>query len=322
MGRKSIRSILSLFLALLLLSSCGASGGAATDSAASEETNVPAMNEEGGYGYLEDADTEESASSESQASSDAYEKSQVKLIYTAYLELEVLDFDAAIDDLNARIEAAGGYCESSNFHNYSTSRSADYVVRVPSEEYRAFVDACSEGDNCHLLSKSEDVQNVGEEYFDAETRLSTLRTKLERLQALLAQATEMEDIIALESAISETEYQIEQYNTTLNRYDSLIDYATVQIYMQEVLDLTEDEGVGLLTRLGQNLRWGGENFLDGMEELILWLAYNIIDLVLLALVVTAVVLVIKKVRRRKAKKLHRNSQPKQTPPPSEPPAQP
>lgn len=312
MKRRTWKPIPLLLALLLVLSACAASGnsGASMDTAAS-------VSESGGYGLYaaEPAEAEESdeiaGGSEADATADHYAQSQVKLIYTAYLELEVLDFDAARKDLSQRVEEMGGYCESSNLYNYGRSRSASYTVRVPSEQYRAFVDACSDWDNCHLLSCSEDVQNVGEAYFDAETRLATLRTKMERLQELLAQATEMEDIITIESAISETEYQIEQYTSTLNRYDSLIGYATVHISLDEVTDLTEEEEVSLLSRLGQNLRWGAERFLDSLEDLTLWLAYNIIDLLLLALAVGIVVLIVRKLwNRRKGKLLSTSAKPK------------
>lgn len=309
MKQKSARKVIPALLALLLLlTSCGASSGAG--SAASDSASTSQEIAENGSGIYQDATESMDTTSETEEESempDGYDQSEVKLIYTAYLELEVLDFDAALADLNRRVETAGGYCESSDLYNYGSIRSADYVIRVPSDQYRSFVDACSQWENCYLLSKSEDVQNVGEEYFDAETRLATLRTKLERLQELLAQATEMEDVIVIESAISETEYQIEQYTSTLNRYDSLIDYATVHITMAEVSDLTEEEGVGLLTRLGQNLRWGAEDFGEGLENCILWVAYHLFDLMLFALVVAVILFLVYRIKRRgKAKTLSGN----------------
>ncbi|MCD7734263.1 MAG: DUF4349 domain-containing protein, partial [Clostridiales bacterium] len=224
---------------------------------------------------------------------DSYDPSQVKLIYTAWVDVEVLDFDTAVSGLEALVDELGGYCESSYLSNYSSGRYASYTVRVPQEQYRAFLDAWSETDNCHLLSREEDVDDVGTEYFDLETRLSTLNTKMERLQALLAQAEEMADIIALESEISDTEYEIEIYTSELNRYDSLINYSTVYLTIDEVIELTEDEEQSLGARLLQNLRWGAEGFVDGLEELAVWLARNLIGVaitvVLTAIVVTAVV---------------------------------
>ncbi|MCD7945547.1 MAG: DUF4349 domain-containing protein [Clostridiales bacterium] len=216
------------------------------------------------------------------------------------MDVEVLDFDAAVSGLEALVDELGGYCESSYLSNYSSGRYASYTVRVPQEQYRAFLDAWSESDNCHLLSREEDVDDVGTEYFDLETRLTTLNTKMERLQALLAQAEEMADIIAIESEISDTEYEIEYYTSQLNRYDSLINYSTVYLTIDEVVTLTEDEEQSLGARLLQNLRWGAESFVDGLEELAVWLARNLIGVVIVAVLVIAVVTAI--LRRRKKRK--------------------
>lgn len=52
----------------------------------------------------------------------------------------------------------------------------------------------------------------------------------------------MEDIIALESALSDVEYQIEQYSSELNRYDALVAFATFTISLSEVGKVTQEVG--------------------------------------------------------------------------------
>ena len=51
----------------------------------------------------------------------------------------------------------------------------------------------------------------------------------------------MEDIIALESALSETELQIEYLTGSLRRYDSLVGYSTVNLQLREVYRLAQPE---------------------------------------------------------------------------------
>lgn len=60
-----------------------------------------------------------------------------------------------------------------------------------------------------VTGQNEYKDDVSEAYYDTEARLKTQQTKLDRLHALLEQAATMEDIIALETALSETELQIE-----------------------------------------------------------------------------------------------------------------
>ena len=97
------------------------------------------------------------------------------------------------------------------------------------------------GELCHVVRQEEDSDNISEQYYDTESRLVTQQTKLERLQTLLSQAETMEDIITIESAISETELEIEQLTGTLRQYDSLVDYSTVTISLEEVYRLSNVE---------------------------------------------------------------------------------
>ena len=51
----------------------------------------------------------------------------------------------------------------------------------------------------------------------------------------------MEDIIALESAISETELEIEFLTGSLRKYDSKINFSTITLSLREVYRLSTDE---------------------------------------------------------------------------------
>lgn len=51
---------------------------------------------------------------------------------------------------------------------------------------------------------------------------------------LLDTAETMEDIITLESRLSEVRYQIESMEAQLRTYDNLVDYSTVNLYINEV----------------------------------------------------------------------------------------
>ncbi len=310
----------ALSLALLLmftLTACGGSSASSRDSyaAANGVASESAVAYDGDYGYYDDVEepammdeaTFESAStagsgvsSDAKQAQQASERKDVKIIYTANLNVEALDLDAAVDALNQLVDEMGGYFQSSDRGSYGRSRNASFTVRVPSSKYRAFVDAWSDSENCKLISVHEDTEDVGVRYFDLETHLTTLRNKMNRLQALLEQATEMEDIIQLESAISDTEYQIEMYTSDLNRYDSLINYSTVNLTISEVVQLEEEEEITFLQRLGQNLRWGLRDFGEALEDLIVWIAYNLLNIIITIVIIVVIVRLLRRRKRTKA----------------------
>ena len=125
---------------------------------------------------------------------------------------------------------------------------------------------------------------------------------MERLQALLSKAENMEDIIDLENAISETEYQIEQLTGSLRHYDSLVDFATIDVRLREVLRLTtvEEAPPTFGSRLGNAFTDGLRSFGDFLQGLAIFLAYNWIWLLFLGLVLLVVVKLSKRAQVRRA----------------------
>ena len=115
----------------------------------------------------------------------------------------------------------------------------------------------------------------------------------------------MEDIIALESALSDVEYEIQQYTSTLDRYDALIDFSTITLELREVARVTESpsETDGLGARLAQGFSQGWMNFCDGLGDLAVWAAYHFVGcLIFAAVVILAAVLITRRVRGKKGRK--------------------
>ena len=223
-----------------------------------------------------------------------------KIVYTADIQAETQDFDACTAALEDLVDGLGGYLEyASAGSGGDGSRSASYTVRVPAKEFRGFLKTV--GEISHVTSQSRNADNISERYYDTESRLETQKTKMERLQMLLSKAENMEDIIDLENAISETEYQIEQLTGSLRHYDSLVDFATIDVRLREVLRLTtvEEAPPTFGSRLGSAFTDGLHGFGDFLQDVAVYLAYNWTWMVLLALII---LLVVKVSKRRQAQR--------------------
>ncbi|MBQ2095551.1 MAG: DUF4349 domain-containing protein [Firmicutes bacterium] len=230
----------------------------------------------------------------------------VKLIFRAWMRLQTLDFAQAESELNKLVEQYGGYFESvytDNGSYYSTYNhlSGSYTVRVPAQNYDRFLSAV--GNTCHVVNLNKTTEDIGLQYSDTQMRLETVKAKQERLLALLKQATEMSDIIELESAISDCQYEIDSLTSTINRYDSLIGFSTVNIELEQVERLgnaiTEEET--FWTKLANNFKEGLEDFAFGVQDLIIWAAYNIIGIIIFIVIV---VLIVKLWKKHVRGKLH------------------
>ncbi|MBQ5437376.1 MAG: DUF4349 domain-containing protein, partial [Firmicutes bacterium] len=111
-----------------------------------------------------------------------------------------------------------------------------------------------------------------------------------RLQELLADAKEMTDIIELENALSNCEYELESYSSTLNRYNSLIGYSTVNLQLSEVVRETdliiEDPSFG--TRIARSFKNACSDFVTGCEDFVIWLIYNMFTIIIILIILILV----------------------------------
>ena len=118
----------------------------------------------------------------------------------------------------------------------------------------------------------------------------------------------MEDIITIESAISETELAIERLTGTLRHYDSLVGYSTVYISLDEVyrLDDVEQPAIGFGAKYVAALKSGCSRFVWDLQNFLLGVAGNWVGWLTFIVVVTVAVIVIVHLIKRRRKK--RNSE--------------
>ena len=315
MKKKVLAFALLLALVLSVLTGCGA--GNKYDMAAPQTASDMAYSEEGVasgfYGGFADSKNEMAMESPAEAEYD-YDASEaafpdmvnnltfgdnVKLIFRAWVRLQTLDFTQAEADLNRLVEQYNGYFEAvytdnGSYYSNSSRMRGSYTVRVPAENYDRFLAAV--GGTCHVVSMNKTTEDVGLEYSDTEMRLQTVKAKQERLLALLNQATDMSDIIQLEGAISDCQYQIDAMTTTLNRYDSLIGYSTVEVELEQVerLSGTITEEPTFWDKFVRDLKEGLEDFAYDVEALILWIAYHLLGI----LIVIGLILLYRKHRTK------------------------
>ena len=295
MNRKLCSLALTALLLLSLLTACGAGSSNSASSATAGDSGGGADYGENGWA----ADAESPTAAPQEDSGSAGEVQTQKKIYTAMLEAETTAFDDASQALRQLVESYGGYFQNQSVSNRNAYRYGMYTIRIPAEHFADFL--LQVGDSCHVLYQTSAEEDVTDAYYDVESRLTTQRTKLERLQNLLSRAETMEDIITIESAISDTELEIEQLTGSLRTYDNRINYATVDMTLSEVYKLSSEEEAPTTfgDRLGAAFLGGLRSTGDFLENLTVFLAYNWV----LLLVLVAVVLVVVRVVLRRRKKL-------------------
>lgn len=225
-----------------------------------------------------------------------------KIIQYLYYTIETLDFDASTQLIESLCSELGGYIQSSSLEgagiNYSRLRYATYQLRLPQEQLVSLQGRISEVGT--ITAQNTETENVTEQYYDVESRLASLRTQEERLLALLEQSASLSEIIELEAALADVTYQIEQLTGTLRQYDSLINYSTVTIHLEEVTQYTDV--VTPPKTLGDRISQAFSDSLSSLQRfgenlLIFIVGYSPI-LLLFAIIVVTVILIIHRVNKK------------------------
>jgi hypothetical protein len=155
-----------------------------------------------------------------------------------------MEFDDTIEQVYEMMDTYGAFIESSNisganyessYYGYQTYRTAQFTIRVPKENYTEMTNGLSALGN--VTDSRSNAQNITTQYTDTEARLVTYETEEERLLAMLEKAETVEDMIAIETRLSEVRYQIESLTSTLKNWHNQIEYSTVTLYIQEVDEL-------------------------------------------------------------------------------------
>ena len=226
------------------------------------------------------------------AAEDRQASTSPKIIYTANLTLESKDYDTARAALDAALNDAGGYLESSSeYSDVGSSRSVNLTFRVPEENYQSFLDAVAQAGN--VTYKSQQAEDVTTQYMDIEARLSNLTAQRTRLQELQASAENLSDLLEIESSLSDVQYQIESWQSQLDWYSQQVSCSTVYLSLDEVKEYTPTEE-SYLSQLSSALRNGWTGFVSGIQQLTVWVVGVWPVLVILA----AAALVVRFVRRR------------------------
>ncbi|MGN0984100.1 MAG: DUF4349 domain-containing protein [Gemmiger sp.] len=282
MKKKSFIRLIAALAAAALLAACGSSGGPAASSASYDMVVAESVTESeagimdgGGYGVPDSVlEPEQTDSSR-------------KLVYRAELSMESTDFDAARTALLDAVKAHGGYLEytSQSGSTEKANRWASFTARIPAQNYTAFLADAGEAGN--LLYLNESAEDVTLNYIDVEARLEALKNQRDRLNALADKAETTADLLEIESQLSDVQYEIESYTRQLRALDSRIDYATVDISLDEVAVLTPT-GITFGERLRDAFSGGLHAFADAVQGFVLTVVYLLPTLALLAVVLAAV----------------------------------
>ncbi len=301
-GNMIIRSLALATLGVMLITGCGSSYDSASYQA------VPAYEDNakttGSSYYDEAADynmvSEESIAdydygmgdgSDADVSTPSVMDTSRKLITTANLSVETKEFDKMVSDIENYVNSNGGYLESINLYNGSryngnvVERHASLTVRIPADKLDSFLTEVGNAGN--ITDRSQSVEDITLSYVDMKAHKETLQGEEERLLELLKNSERIEDMIVLEDKLADVRYQIESMESQLRTFDNKVNFSTVYMNVDEVVDYTPV--VYEEPTLSERMKEGFTDTLDDIkewcEDFAVWFVSNIIYLIIWAIII-------------------------------------
>ncbi len=168
-----------------------------------------------------------------------------RVVYTARLRLRVDDPRASADEAADIADEAGGDLDS---QSEDADDEVQLTVRVPSGTFDQVMDELVTLGT--LLDRSVDTEDVTDRVVDLQGRLANARASVERLRALFADAASVDQVVAVEAALSQREAEVEGLAGQLKALEDQADRSTITVtFTREGEPAVNDDIPGFLQGL-------------------------------------------------------------------------
>ena len=228
-----------------------------------------------------------------------YRETNRKLIKTVNMTVETEDYDGLLNTLDKKIAELGGYTEYFSTQGNSSNRYGSMTIRIPKEKLNTFLEMVEGVSN--ITYRQENVEDVTLDYVDVESRKKMLETEQQRLLELLETAESLDDILTIESRLTEVQYELDSKESQLRTYDNQIDYSTVYLDINEVVRYTPQEQKGTWERISTGFRENLYSVGNGIKNFFIQFIIHIPSIVVFLAMVGILALIVRFIIRMEQK---------------------
>jgi hypothetical protein len=155
-------------------------------------------------------------------------QSQLLIIKTGQLSLEVSGIDAALAAATGKISTLGGYVSGSERKGDGDQMVATVTYRIPASQWDEALVALR-GLATKVLGEQTQTQDVTGQVVDLGARITNLRATEAALQAIMAKATKISDVLEVQAQLTDVRGQIEQLTTERTHLTEQAAYSTLTV---------------------------------------------------------------------------------------------
>jgi hypothetical protein len=145
------------------------------------------------------------------------------IVYVASMSLSVFNLEDAMAAAEALPDKYGGYIASMS--------ASSIVLRIPSKNLRPIMGAV--GDLGVVESRSMTAQDVTDEYYDVESRISALEKTHAQMLELLGKARNVQEALEVRRALDEISLELEVLKGRMRKLQNMISFSTLSLSLVE-----------------------------------------------------------------------------------------
>jgi len=163
-----------------------------------------------------------------------------KIIKTGNLRFETDNLESTYEQIKIAVKKGKAFIQNDNEGKEDASIYRRITVRIPSENFDSFIKDISTG-VAYFDNKEISSQDVTEEYIDIDARLKAKKKLENRYLELLAKATKMSEMLAIEEQLSAIREEIEAKEGQLRYMQNQVSLSTITIEFYKTI--AEESGV-------------------------------------------------------------------------------
>ena len=299
---KRFSGVAAVLLGALLLAGCSVPGDSPRSDSGGSAT-VPGLAEPGTVdpGSIEPG-TEPGVSGESLdtrsvpgGSTREITSTQRDVITTGMVSITVDDPIASVQDAVTITEQAGGRVDSRTENPATDNQpaSANLTLRIPSDELDRTLAEIKQLGTVNFVSLN--ASDITQQTQDLDARITSLQTSVDRLLALMVEATTTADLIAVENALSQRQSELEGLQAQRDYLSDQVDFSTITLDLYSTGTVAPGNPDGFWDALAA----GWNALVAALGIAIVGIGFALPWLLALGLVAAIVYLVIRLARKRR-----------------------
>ena len=172
-------------------------------------------------------------------------------------------------------------------------------VRIPTSKYQAFMSDMKGIGN--VVRSNSNVENISQTYYNTKAYLESYQNQLEVLMGMYNNASNIADMLTIESRIAEVQAKILSLTTEVQSMDMDVAYSTIDVNLSEVIAYTEktdpESQRTFFGRISEAFTDSYSNLIEFAQDLAITIIYNMYTIIFIVIIIIVIRSIVKRRKR-------------------------